>query len=62
MYVGLCFVPHLYEYIVDYRRGMNWIIVFIDHLYTQLSATSNYSALADFHTLQITKHEVYSNL
>jgi hypothetical protein len=27
---------------------------FIDHLYTPLGNTSNYSAIADLHTLQIT--------
>jgi hypothetical protein len=30
---------------------VNW---FVDHPYTRLGATSNYSAIADLHTLQIT--------
>jgi hypothetical protein len=30
------------------------LIGFIDHLYTALRTTCNYSAIADFHTLQIT--------
>jgi hypothetical protein len=34
----------------DHRWGMAWIIGFID----QLGTTSNYSATADLHTLQIT--------
>jgi hypothetical protein len=34
---------------------------FIDHLYTPLGTTSNYSAIVDFHTLQITStREVFS--
>jgi hypothetical protein len=34
---------------------------FTDHLYTPLGTTSNYSAIADFHTLQITStHQVFS--
>jgi hypothetical protein len=28
---------------------------FIDHLYTQLVTTSNYNAIANLHTLQITR-------
>jgi hypothetical protein len=38
----------------DYRRGLDWWIGFIDHLYTPVATTSNYSALANLHTLQIT--------
>jgi hypothetical protein len=38
----------------DYRRGFGLDIEFIDHLYTKLETTSNYSATANLHTLQIT--------
>jgi hypothetical protein len=38
----------------DYRWGFGLDIGVIDHLYTQLVTTSNYSAIANFHTLQIT--------
>jgi hypothetical protein len=34
---------------------------FNDHLYTQLLATSNYNAIADLHTLQITRAHVKSS-
>jgi hypothetical protein len=34
--------------------GFRLDIGFIDHLYTQLGTTSNYSAIANLHTLQIT--------
>jgi hypothetical protein len=44
---------HVYE-VCDYRRDMDWIIGFIDHLYALLGATSNYSATADLHSLQFT--------
>jgi hypothetical protein len=36
--------------VYDYRRGMDWIL----DLLTQLATTSNYSATAYPHTLQIT--------
>jgi hypothetical protein len=41
----------------DYRKGLGWMfdIGFIDHLYTQLVTTSNYNAIANLHTLQITR-------
>jgi hypothetical protein len=39
--------------VCGYRRGMKWWIRFIDHLYTPLGTTSNYSAVADLHTLYI---------
>jgi hypothetical protein len=34
--------------------GYGLVIGFIDHLCTPLGSTSNYSAIADFHTLQVT--------
>jgi hypothetical protein len=37
-----------------YRRVLDWIIGFIDTLFTQLDSTGNYSAIADLHTLQFT--------
>jgi hypothetical protein len=33
---------------------MVWVIGFIDHLFTTLGTTSNYSATANLYTLQIT--------
>jgi hypothetical protein len=33
--------------------GCGLMYGFIDHLYTPLGTTRNYSAIADFHTLQI---------
>jgi hypothetical protein len=39
---------------VTYRRVLDWMIGFIDTVYIQLGTTSNYSAIADLHTLQFT--------
>jgi hypothetical protein len=36
------------------RRGLDWIIGFIDTLCIQLGTTGNYSGIADLHTLQFT--------
>jgi hypothetical protein len=38
----------------DYRRVLDWMIGFIDTLYTPVGTTINYSAIADLHTLQFT--------
>jgi hypothetical protein len=38
----------------DYRWGFGLDIGFIGHFYTQLGTTSNYSTIANPHTLQIT--------
>jgi hypothetical protein len=39
--------------VVTIRRGLDWMIGFIEHLYTPLRTARNYSAIADLHTLQI---------
>jgi hypothetical protein len=44
-YYGVC---------VTYRRGLDWMIGFIDTLYTPLLTTGNYSAMANVRTLQFT--------
>jgi hypothetical protein len=42
----------------DYRRGFGFEIGFTDHFNTRLVTTLNYSAIVDFHTLQIaTAHD-----
>jgi hypothetical protein len=38
---------------------MDWMIEFIDHLYTQIWTTGNYSAIADLHTLQFTVTHIH---
>jgi hypothetical protein len=42
----------------DYQRGFGLEVGFIDHFNTQPVITLNYSAVADFHTLQITTEHV----
>jgi hypothetical protein len=44
----------------DYRRGFGLDIQFIDYFNTQLVITLNYSAIADFHPLQITRAQAKS--
>jgi hypothetical protein len=39
---------------VTLRRGLDWMIGFIDRLYTTLITTRNFSAIANLHTLQLT--------
>jgi hypothetical protein len=39
----------------EYPWGFRLDVGFIEHLYTQLVSRSNYSSIADFHTLQITR-------
>jgi hypothetical protein len=40
--------------VCDYRRGFGLEIGFIDHLYTGLGTTGNYTATANLHNLPIT--------
>jgi hypothetical protein len=39
---------------MTYRRVLDWMIGFIDILYTSLGTTDNYTAIADLHILQVT--------
>jgi hypothetical protein len=39
---------------MTFRRVLDWIIGFIDTIYTPLGTTGNYSAIADLRTLQFT--------
>jgi uncharacterized membrane protein len=39
---------------LTYRSVLDWMIGFIDTLYTALEITDNYSAIAYLHTLQFT--------
>jgi hypothetical protein len=45
MYLGLC---------VTYWQVLDWMVGFIDTLYTPLGTTCNYSAIDDLHSLQFT--------
>jgi hypothetical protein len=38
----------------DYTRILDWIIGFIDILYTVVGTTGNYIAIADLHNLHVT--------
>jgi hypothetical protein len=57
---------YIYIYIVTRRsdswQGLGLEIGFIDHFNTRLVTTLNYSAIADFHTLQITSCSLFSLL
>jgi hypothetical protein len=46
---------------VAYRRVLDWIIGFIDILYTPLGTKDNYSANADLHTLDFTAYNHYAS-
>jgi hypothetical protein len=39
---------------MTYRRVLNWMIEFIDILYTPFGTTGNYSAFIDLHALHFT--------
>jgi hypothetical protein len=41
-----------------FRRGFGLVTGFIDHLYTKLRTTSNYSSIANHHTLQSPQHRL----
>jgi hypothetical protein len=44
---------------VTYRRILDWVIGFIDHL--QVATTNNYNAISNLHTSQITRaHAMFS--
>jgi hypothetical protein len=45
---------HIVTCMSDYRRGFGLEVVFIDHFNTEPVITLNYSAIANFHSFQIT--------
>jgi hypothetical protein len=46
---------HIFSRVLVTAEGvLDWMIRFIDTLFTQLGTTGNYSAIADLHTLQFT--------
>jgi hypothetical protein len=47
---------------VTIRRGIDWMIGFIDTLYTPLGTTGSYSAIADLHTLQFAVTHTHINV
>jgi hypothetical protein len=47
---------------LTYRQGLDWMIGFIDILYTYLLATINYSAIAIFTLYSCTTHTSVLNL
>jgi hypothetical protein len=47
---------------VTIRQGMDWMVGFIDTLYTPLGTTGKYSAIANLHTLQFTVTHTYTRV
>jgi hypothetical protein len=50
----------MYFSVVTIRRGLDWMIGFIETLYTPLGTTGNYSVIADLHTLQFTVTQTHT--
>jgi hypothetical protein len=51
----ICYIPSRVGVVACLiRRALDWMIGFVDTLYTYLRTTGNYSAIADLHTLQCT--------
>jgi hypothetical protein len=51
---------HIITFMSEYRRGFGLEIEFIDHFNTRFVTTSNYNAIADLHTSQITRTQAKS--